>query len=144
MMPSPACCASRHNGLTCEVPPTSMERSGGAPRARPGAALDSLRRFVPLMPSDHGVRSQDRLPTIGNVSRLYVHAGILLFWSFSAAEHNQRLASYVDRILRGANPAGLPVEQPTKFEIVINLKTAKALGLTIPPALLARADEVIE
>ena len=76
--------------------------------------------------------------------REHVDAGGLFSYSADLAENFRLAARYVDKILRGAKPADLPVEQPTRFQLIINLKTAKALGLTIPQSLLLRADEVIQ
>jgi putative ABC transport system substrate-binding protein len=84
-----------------------------------------------------------RLPSL-STQKSAVQAGILMSYSASFAERARMIAGYVDKILKGAKPADLPVQQPTKYEIAINLKTAKALGLTVPSLLLARADEVIE
>jgi putative tryptophan/tyrosine transport system substrate-binding protein len=84
-----------------------------------------------------------RLPTMFTF-REYVEAGGLMSYGPNLRAMHRRAAYYVDRLLRGAKPADLPVEQPTKFELVINLKTAKALGLTIPPSVLGRADQVID
>ena len=87
--------------------------------------------------------ARSRLPAIYGVKE-YAEAGGLMAYGVNLGESFRRSATYVDKILKGAKPADLPVEQPTKFELVINLKAAKALGLTIPPSLLSRADEVIQ
>jgi len=94
---------------------------------------------------DHILRlaRQRGLPTISG-PREFVEAGGLVAYGADYIDLYRRSATYVDKIMKGANPADLPIEQPTKFDLVINLKTAKALDLTIPPSLLARADQVIE
>jgi len=87
--------------------------------------------------------AKNRLPTVC-ASKEYADAGSLMSYSSNLLDDFRRAATYVDKILKGAKPADLPVEQPTKFELVINMKTAKALGLTIPQTLLLRADQLIE
>jgi putative tryptophan/tyrosine transport system substrate-binding protein len=87
--------------------------------------------------------AQHRLPVMYGF-REFVDAGGLMAYGPDLPDLYRRAATYIHRIINGVSPAELPVEQPTKFELVINLKTAKALGLTIPPSLLLRADQVIE
>jgi ABC-type uncharacterized transport system substrate-binding protein len=89
------------------------------------------------------VAAKNRLPVM-YTAREFVDAAGLMAYGPSVSDQFRRAAIYVDKILKGAKPGNLPIEQPTKFELVINLKTAKALGLTIPPSLLQRADQVIE
>jgi putative ABC transport system substrate-binding protein len=125
--------------------PADFDRAfSGMTRARAGALIvvtsavlfGERRRLVDLA-------AKNRLPTV-YPWREAVDAGGLMAYGPELADLVRRVATYVDKILKGTKPADLPVEQPTKFELVINLKTAKALGLTIPPSLLARADQVIE
>jgi len=103
----------------------------------PSTMIFSARRRIIALAAKH------KLPSMFNSSE-FVELGGLMAYGVSLADLNRRAATYVDKILKGAKPGDLPVEQPTKFELVINLKTAKALGLTIPPSLLQRADEVIQ
>jgi putative ABC transport system substrate-binding protein len=90
-----------------------------------------------------GLALKQRLPVVGR-GREFADAGCLTSYGENLDEVYRRAATYVDRILKGMKPADLPVEQPTKFELVINLKAAKALGLTIPQSILRRADQIIE
>jgi putative ABC transport system substrate-binding protein len=90
-----------------------------------------------------GLAAKGRLPAVYS-AREFVDAGGLLAYGPNLRDLFQRAATYVDRILKGAKPADLPVEQPTRFELVINITAAKALGLTIPQSVLARADQIVE
>jgi len=105
-----------------------------------------------VTPSPFNVTHRDRIVSLAAKHRLpamygltaFVDAGGLMAYGASLRDLFRRAATYVDKILKGAKPADLPVEQATKFELVINMKTARALGLVIPPSLLGRADRVIE
>ena len=90
-----------------------------------------------------GFAAAHRLPAVYG-QREFVEVGGLIVYGANLADVMRRAAKYVDKVLRGTNPRDLPIEQPTTFDLLINLKTAKALGLTFPPSLLARADQVIE
>jgi len=119
----------------------------GALKAATAARAGALLVFTGVVQDPHAQRIADlaarsRLPAMYGL-RFYVEAGGLIFYSTDLIAAYRRAAAFVDKILKGAKPADLPVEQPTKFDLVINLKAARSIGLTIPQQLLSRADEVI-
>jgi putative ABC transport system substrate-binding protein len=136
-------------GLTVQ----SVEVRGPSELARAFSALDRDHvdgMFIAVDPMFWNERARisgwalaQRLPITGPAAE-YPAAGALMSYGVNNPALFRRASAYVDKLLKGARPSDLPVEQPTKFDLVINLKTAKALGLTIPPSLIARADEVLE
>ena len=137
--------------LRVEVNPVNMRDAGEIERAIAAFARSANGGMI-VTSSGLAINHRDtiitqaakhRLPTV-YYSRAFVSAGGLICYGSNRVDQFQRAAAYVDRILKGEKPADLPVQAPTKYELVINLKTAKALGLTVPPSLLATADEVIE
>ena len=114
----------------------TKERVGGLVILNDAILLNQRKQIAELA-------AKSRLPSVSGM-REYAEAGGLIAYSPDFLDLERRAATYVDRILKGAQPADLPVEQPTRFELLINLKTAKALGFTVSPSLLRRADQVIE
>jgi putative ABC transport system substrate-binding protein len=138
--------------LRIELHVLEIRSSGDLDHALGAGVKDGSRALVqlssPLFDTSLAKRIADfttkhRLPAI-SMFRRFAEAGGLMSYGPDQPEYYKRLSVYIDKILKGAKPADLPIEQPTKFDFVINLKTAKAPGLTIPPSLLQRADQVIE
>jgi putative tryptophan/tyrosine transport system substrate-binding protein len=138
--------------LGVELTPVGVRDAGDIERAITAFARGSNGGLILVGPSSSVARYRDliitlaarhRLPAI-YPGRFYAPAGGLISYGADPIDQYHRAAAYVDRILKGEKPADLPVQQPTKFELIVNLKTAKALGLEVPATLLARADEVIE
>ena len=117
---------------------TAFARAPNGGLIATASALSTRRRDLII-----ALAARNKLPA-AYYERFFVAGGGLISYGANFVDQFRAAAGYVDRILRGEKPADLPVQAPTKYELVINLKTAKALGLTVPPALLARADEVIE
>jgi putative ABC transport system substrate-binding protein len=147
--------ATEEAGRALGVELHALEIAGSAPGRFEGAfeaAVAARAEALDILASAFFNAHKERLVELAAKYRLpamyehgdFVRSGGLMSYGTSIPDLFLRAASYVDKILKGAQPGDLPVEQPTKFELVINLKTAKALGLEIPPALLDRADEVIE
>jgi putative ABC transport system substrate-binding protein len=136
-------------GITVTLAPVhddaGIEEAIAAQAREPGGGLILLPEPFAVTHSDViiAAATRHRLPLMG-LSASSTRAGALMSYSFDTVDLCARAASYIDRILKGASPAELPVQQPTKYSLIINLKTAKALGLTVPQLLLATADEVIE
>jgi ABC-type uncharacterized transport system substrate-binding protein len=138
--------------LAIELVPSRVESAGDIERAIESIARGPNGGLV-LPPDAFTIAHYDliialaarhRLPTVSNSSRTFVAGGGLMTYGVDSVDTFRQAASYVDRILRGEKPADLPVQAPVKFETVLNLKTAKALGLTVPDLMIVRADQVIE
>jgi putative ABC transport system substrate-binding protein len=123
-------------GIATAFTAMTKERAGALVVLQDAIFTNQVRQIAELA-------AKSRLPSIYGL-REYVEAGGLMLYGPNSLELERRAATFVDKLLKGAKPADLPIEQPNKFDLVINLKTAKALGLTIPQSLLARADQVIQ
>jgi putative ABC transport system substrate-binding protein len=140
---------SKAQSVNVEVQPVAVSDPSGIPeafaefgRGTNGLVLENPNVLSLTADQVCSLAGQRRLPAIGWGSR-FASAGCLMSYGENSADMSRRAAHFVDKILKGAKPGDLPVEQPTKFDLVVNLKTANALGLTIPRSLLSRPDEVI-
>jgi putative ABC transport system substrate-binding protein len=142
---------SAARSLRLELQSVEVSRAEDLDRAF-SAVMSQRAQAVVVLPNPIGFANRPRIASFALKNRLpsmypqreYVDAGGLMAYGPSLSDLFRRSANYVDRILKGAKPGELPVEQPTKFELVLNLKTTKAIGLTIPPSLLRRADAVLQ